>query len=278
MAVIKEIGVTQDITALDELTMANVDRDSDYGIVFDASGSINTKCLVQNFGPISCEMADRTINFNNTMTTAEMQTLIDGVGRYINAGVTIIFQFADGTYTIAADGLTWEGFIGGGAIFIQGNTGEANAEDLHTTQSVYLDHSASNGPVVLANLCTPFVYIRNLKVKTKSDASWNDICIKIQRCSNAGVRYNCVGTGTTQGGGIWVIETPVVHVQENYIDNLQKGIIAQNATVCSYINDDTGTSPAYGLNARYAGTIGKYSTQPAGSTANELEESGGDIR
>ena len=65
----------------------------------------------------------------------------------------------------------------------------------------------------------------------------------------------------------------------NYVSTLQTGIGAFNVTtIYSNGNDDTGTAPKYGLAAQQAATVGKNSTQPAGSISNEYTASGGTIR
>lgn len=276
MAVVRTIGASGDITGL--TADAAPDRAADYLASYDDSVGTNKKVLVQNVGPISCELVNKTVNFTSDMTAATMQALIDACGKYIGPGATLTFQFGDGTYTIAST-LTWTQFLGPGIVSIFGNRGEANADDLHTTQSVYIDHGAANGTVIAVSLCALLVQVYNLEIRTKSDSAWTDIAIQGSRCQNMDIRYNwCIGTATTKGYGIFVADTPTVHAQENYITRFNFGIGVQNATMFSYVNDDTVTSPLYGLAARYAGTIGKGSTQPAGSTANEFVELGGIIR
>ncbi|MCM8813391.1 MAG: hypothetical protein NC924_05570 [Candidatus Omnitrophica bacterium] len=68
-------------------------------------------------GPIAFETTSRAINIDNTMTTAEIQSAFDAVGRYIPDDVVITFQFADGTYTLN-NALVLDGFYGGGEIII----------------------------------------------------------------------------------------------------------------------------------------------------------------
>jgi len=53
-------------------------------------------------------------------------------------------------------------------------------------------------------------------------------------------------------------------------------IQSQNSRIYSYLNSGNGTQ--YGLHASMAGTIGKNSTQPTGTTANEFTQTGGVIR
>ena len=65
----------------------------------------------------------------------------------------------------------------------------------------------------------------------------------------------------------------------NYISNVQAGIRTRyNSVLYSNTNADTGTAPNYGLYAVEGSTIGKNSTQPTGTTANEYASQGGVIR
>ena len=87
-------------------------------------------------GQVERLTADKTINLDNSMTSADIQALIDAQPKYIPIGLTLTFQFADGTYTMT-DVLSFGGFTGEGLLAIYGNTGEATA--LHTTQAVILN-------------------------------------------------------------------------------------------------------------------------------------------
>ena len=65
----------------------------------------------------------------------------------------------------------------------------------------------------------------------------------------------------------------------NYFTNLIIAIASRLASnIYSQNNYSTGTLPAYGLQAYYSSTIGKFTTdQPTGSTANEDAQCGGRI-
>ena len=93
----------------------------------------------------------QTINFNNSMTRAQIQAKINSVGKYVPQGQTLTFQFADGTYNLDQS-LLFTGFYGGGTIHIQGNIAEPNAFDLHTTQQVILDFSSGDRHGIQVNM------------------------------------------------------------------------------------------------------------------------------
>jgi len=246
------------------------------------------KSAVVNSGETALEFLDRvkiedttrTVNLNNSMSQAELQAAIDAIGRNIKTGVVITVQFADGTYTLT-DTLAFRGFWGGGRLYIYGNTGEANATDLHTTQSVYLDHGGYNGYAVEISAChLDEIRLYNLKIRTKSDSGDSDQCIAL--ISNFGtqfIRYGYyLGTSATQGHGLKAFACTYVQLNENYVSNIARGISAERGSnLYSYENDDTGTRPAWGLSARSMGWIYKAGTQPAGSTANEFTDTGGSI-
>jgi len=216
--------------------------------------------------------ANKTVNFDNSMTAAEIQALIDAEPKNLN-GYILTFQFADGTYTIAT-ALNFSYFYGG-QVYIQGNTGET-AITLHTNQAVILDASATDLNVITANFCT-FVRIDNIHIKVRTNNSVNNVGIISGTIGQIQVR-GCyiLGNTNTHGFGLILTYGPS-QVQAVYVSNMNIGIRASGGMLYSIGNAETGTAPRYGLNAA-AGVIHKNGTQPAGSVANELEQNGGVIR
>ena len=216
----------------------------------------------------------KTINLDNTMTTAEIQQIIDSTDHFIAPGEILTFQFADGTYTLT-DTLSFYGFYGGGYLWIQGNSTE-DGDGLHTDQAVILDFDATDCRGITIQACFCPVTVAWLRVDADTD-SGND-CIR-------GVRSPAVkidecyfkGNGFTSTGGSCIrVEYAISEVFNTYVSNAGQGIYCRSGVMFSSTNDETGTDPKYGLRA-FASDIKKYSTQPAGSTANELESAGGKI-
>jgi hypothetical protein len=237
------------------------------------TGSGVTNNVLWGWEPVS-----RTINFTNTMSSAEIQAEIEAAGRYIPKGVILTFQFADGSYTITNE-LELNGFYGGGSVYIQGNITEANASDLHTTQQVFLDGSSgASSAVVDIDNCKAQVLVRNLKIAIKTSDTWR-YGIYGRRSSFINVNYNYVyGNGNVYGGCIIFGNGTQGRVRENYVSNANSGVWADIvARLESQDNDDTGTQPRWGLTAS-AGVIYKDGTQPTGSSGNENTADGGEIR
>lgn len=219
-----------------------------------------------------------TLNFDNTMTVAEMQAEIDAVPENLN-NYSLTVQFADGAYTMA-NRLFFNSFQGY-QILIYGNTGEANATDLHTTQAVDLNFTSSpdDSGIRFYQCSVANIEVRNLKVQF--DAGVFAAGIYFQRCSGyCQANYNyLLGDAAGGGHGVRYDSCPNGIAQENYFSGGANGIFANiNSKVFSTVNDDTGTQPNYGLRAFAGATISKSSTQPAGSTANEGTQTGGVIR
>jgi hypothetical protein len=211
-----------------------------------------------------------TINLDDTMSATEIQNEIDGATRFIPAGHNLVFQFADGSYSLS-DTLTFDGFCGGGQLFIQGNDSESG---LHTNQAVDLDFSASNvdGIVVQNSKCGD-VQVKNIKIQFDS-ANGND---GIRLSTSTFEVFGCylLGNSDADGNGI-IVYRALCRINNTYVSNMNNGIIARYTQITSDNNDDTGTLPTYGLFA-IAATIKKAGTQPSGSTANEGTQDGGVI-
>jgi hypothetical protein len=225
--------------------------------------------------------ASGTRNLNSSMSVSEMQAVIDGVDKYIPNGRIITFQFADGTYNIGTK-LTFQGFYGGGRVYIYGNTSETDATVLHTSQQVYINGStiADNDGVIRIYENSCFFIVRNLKFQCSATTAHTCIIGTINS-RPVDVRYcylfgSTGGTNNTKGVGYSGGDTG--GVTNTYVSNTRYGIVAgQNSVVQSNGNDDTGTAPNYGLSAQ-AGIIMKLNTQPNGTVADEHTYSGGVIR
>ena len=217
---------------------------------------------------------DRTVNFTSSMSAAEIQSLIDNLPRNLG-GHTLIFQFADGTYSLNAS-LFFNGFYYG-TIKILGNTGESGA---HTNQAVQLGTSTTlSDPFISVKWCTARVEIENIKADASLGSNTKD-AIYVAGCSLITIIgcYTTSPAAINNTSGIWVDGTNAF-IYDNYVDGGLFGIRATTgAQIGSGNNYSTGTNPSYGLAASLAGRIGKYNaTQPTGSTANEFTSGGGEI-
>ena len=225
------------------------------------------------------ESVSRTVTLDTTMTDPQLQEAIDGVHRYIPEGVTITFQFSNGTYTPSSQ-LDFQGFYGGGSIAIQGDTSETSATTLHTTQNVHINGSSLSNDVIFVNHNSVEVKIRNLKITVSSSGNYTGVMIK--NTNFALVLYNyIVGGSSSTGHGIVVKNGSAAQVEFNYVSNLFGGITAfVTSSIYSRGNDDVGTKPSYGLWADWGGEIAKFvpGTQPSGSSADEAAANGSVIR
>ena len=215
-----------------------------------------------------------TVNFDNSMTVAIMQALIDSLDKYIDQDVILTFQFADGTYT-PITALTFRGFWGSGTLKIRGNTGESG---LHTNQAVILDFSATDCDGIKVNSCYLYdVIIDNIHVKVDTTTTAR-IGIRIYHIPGFMI-LGCYteGTGTVnQGAGIEVSHC-IGSIQNHYINNTYYGVVGYNGYALMRDVDDTGTSPIYGLSAQHSTHFGQQGTQPTGSTADKHTTTGGII-
>jgi hypothetical protein len=234
-------------------------EDTHYMTALKTHQAINTSKLTEN----------TTVNFTSAMTTAQIQALIDAQPKNLN-GYSLTFQFADGSYTTTA-ALTFSYFHGGN-LFVYGNTGESG---LHTNQAVIVNSSASS--------CNTFYFLANsawvrlfcIKAVAKSSAGYTPA--KFLYCQYSEIEYNYfLGDSTASGYGV-LVDGGCAYVYQNYVSTVQYGIQALGSRIFSNENDDTGTPPLYGISSNNAAYLGKYSTQPAGSTANENAGSGGSI-
>jgi hypothetical protein len=218
------------------------------------------------------EATTQTVNFDNSMTTAEIQALIDAIPKYLPVGVEVTFQFADGTYTSTGT-IIFEGFYGGGSAYVYGNSSD---NTLSNSKSVVVDvvTASTYGFRFRNNSCTFRAYYIRVNVADGQRAFQGNDCI------NLTFQYNHVqGNGKTSSTGSAYHVSKVLswEVRNCGITNIYYGIFSSsNSSTYSFNNDDFTTSPVYGLISS-AATIYRVGTQPAGSTANELTVSGGQI-
>jgi len=217
---------------------------------------------------------DTTVNFVATDTATEIQALIDAQPKNLN-GYSLTFQFADGTYTLDAS-LAFSYFYSG-IVNIYGN---ATDNSLSTSKSVILDSTSCYTNGIESLYSTATMVIKYLQINFISSFDGSGIfaysLLHLDVCDNY-----FVGSTTNNGYGVKASRVASCFIMECYVSNVQYGLESLTSRIHSDNNDDnsaTGTTPLYGLRASKAGIIGKYGTQPSGSIANELTDSGGIIR
>ena len=261
------------IKKLNELSTKTPEA-NDVVYIVDENGLTDGKVELQDITVIP--ETSRTINLNNSMTASDIITEINSIGRYLPEGVVITIKFADGTYTLDQQ-IVISGFYGGGRVNMHGNTSESAS--LHTNQAVHLNWtgSGSHGLYVIANTNPDWTF-QYLKITT-DDGYTGLICQRMRYCFVGYSYFVSTGKTSSETRGVYIINEATAQVTNNYFTGQYYAIEARDeAHIYSTINDDTGTQPNYGIRAINASTIGKNSTQPSGSTANELSQNGGIVR
>lgn len=87
---------------------------------------------------VSALSSNTTVNLDSSMTTAQMQALIDAQPKNLN-GYSLTFQFADGTYTLT--GVLSFSYFYGGFLNIRGNPANETAS---ATKNVVLKGASGN--------------------------------------------------------------------------------------------------------------------------------------
>jgi len=224
------------------------------------------------------EPESRTITFTNGMSEADIQASIDKVGRHIPKGVSITFQFEDGTYNFD-NALEFTGFYGGGDVYIQGNTGEPSATSLHTSQLVFLDFtggSALDG-ILVKGCGVQQVEVRNLKVQVRDGVG--AACVFGTSCTWINVFYcYLLGSGKTNCQGIDMANGTDGQSFRNYVANLCTGFNVYRGTLTCRENLDGSIRPQTAHSA-VAGTLYKWTEgSHPDSDLGDSASDGGEVR
>jgi uncharacterized protein YoxC len=215
-----------------------------------------------------------TINIPTSMTAAQVQTIVSNCPNELD-GYSLTFQFANGTHTWNSNVAVRD--FSGGFLYFQGDTTEGTAA--YTTQAVYIDANtwagAANG-VLWFERCACFVIVRNLKIRVPNVNDCSGVYMSLGMVATVSANYILAAAKTNTNVGIRANRCNS-NINNNYVSNLYRGIYADTCVVVSGSNPSTGTNPTYGLYATQGSTIGKSSTQPTGTTANELTATGGSI-
>ena len=243
----------------------------DYTYLLSNDGTVEGKVELQDITVIP--ETTRTINFTSSQTAAQIQADIDAVGKYLPDGVSITFQFGNGTYTLN-NNLDFDSFYGGGVMYIQGDTSQTAG--LHTDHNVHLNFNNNTHGIICRRNSATF-QVRHLKITCDDSKT----CVLLISCASVYTLYNyLLNNAKTSSGSkaISMTSASIGTAEQNYFSNNFYGINCTTASIISSNNnDDTGTQPNYGLRVDTAGIIGKANTQPTGSTANESLGQGGNI-
>lgn len=212
-----------------------------------------------------------TVNLDDSMTTAEMQALIDAQPRNLN-GKNLTVQFADGTYTLTAP-LVFRFFVGG-LLEIQGNPAD---NTLSSTKAVNL-LGAYSAHTLSFESCGP-VRLRYLRASCgDGDGVTTPVGIRMFNCGYANVHFVATTnqTGLTTAGKGYGIFFDHTHgeVWTSHFSAMEVALACWRGHVLS-IGNASGVASLFGLVAN-AGIIFKTGTQPSGTTA-EATSNGGQI-
>lgn len=185
------------------------------------------------------ETYSRTIMLTGTAT--EVQALIDGAGKYIPTGVTLAFQFSDGTHNFD-EPLNFEGFYGGGLVYIRSSD---TSTSVYRTQAATLDFSGLGSfyPIRFSNVSCE---IRVFNLRFILDGSVTYGSLLFSGCLNAQAFYNSItGDGGTSGYGMSGQAGSVVYARQNIIDNQDRAFqVVLGGTLI--LRDNAGTNNATG--------------------------------
>ena len=181
------------------------------------------------------EVASRTIS--GVMGT-NLQTVLQGLGTYIPAGVEIIVKIADGTHTMQS-GILIPPFNGGGTFKITADTVVSNA--VHRNQAATLDFSGVAGDAIFGINIQSDVFIENIKIISKGTNGYAPIYFSTSR--GVYLSYcNCTSTNGTSGYGIR-IDKAGCQIRSCVIDNQDRAVfITSRSHVLSISNAGTNNS------------------------------------
>lgn len=208
-----------------------------------------------------------TVNFDDSMSAADIQALIDAQPRNLN-GFKLTFQFADGSYTLN-DKIIFSGFENG-IVKVWGNASEST---LATTKSVNLTFTYSAAACVQFSHCSAEVSFDYIKLTSNTSD-----CLMFTNCTAFYARAGYYTKTTGTPNGIVAIMSRG-YVADTYFNGLGYAISAeQSSNLVSHNTAKTSVFPNYGLHASYGSEIAKSGSQVLGSTADELIANGGLVR
>ena len=262
-------------TPLTSASYATRARSSSYATTVKSSSYATTGAwAVQSTTAISASYAaniigggglttNTTVNFNSSMTTTQMQTLIDAQPRMLNQ-YSLTFQFADGTYNLTAP-LTFSNFSGD--LRVYGNAADFSAG---TSKNVYI--AAASGQDALRFYACNNLLAQGLKIGV-SGANNAQRCITCDQNASSTLYYNYftrTDNSTTAASAYLILMRSGTYsnVRYNYFNAGQIAIYTYNG--CLTMSSDNASSPnasSIGTLCDAAITIRRLGGQPSGVTA-----------
>ena len=205
--------------------------------------------------------ANRTVAFSSSFTTAQIQALIDVQPKNLG-GKTLIFQFADGTYTLTSM-LEFFGFSNGN-IYIDGNSSNNTAAE---AKNVNIS-GASNAYVMSVNSNSAYVHIRYIKAIVGSTTGYYPV---ILYTNTTGTILNCsltnnpasISAGTSNG--IQAVDNGCIKVNSCYFNYMERYMVADVNGKIASLNNVQGNNSATAYYA-YGGIIHIFNTGLTGNT------------
>ncbi len=204
--------------------------------------------------------ADTTVNFDNSMSTAQIQALIDAQPKNLG-GHTLTFQFADGTYSISTV-LTIKDFYSGD-VLVTGNQSE-DENTKHTNQAVILN---SNSRIFQFFTLAVVLTIKNLKFNITLSAWGEGLATSHNNLNGRSFIKGNYFVCDTQNGVAHAIDSTTIGVTKNYYSNWDTCLGAYYMSIVH--NNDNATSggaAVSSITSTQGSIVSKESTQPGGST------------
>jgi len=233
----------------------------------------------QQLDKIGATDINTTVNIDPSMSTLEIQSLIDGIKPTLLNGIKVKFLFADGVYNITSP-LDFRRFNGDGKVEI---TATSFSNIPTETLPVVLDSHSIETPVFRLFNCSCDIDINGLDVfyRTASVPSslYNYGGIVAIGSSKVNINQCFVHTDTDHGSGIYYEKSGGI-VNCTYTNRGKIGINATNMSRISINNslsNDTA-KPLYGIAASKGSVINLWdNNSPSGSNDNASTEDGGRI-
>jgi len=217
--------------------------------------------------------ANKTVNFTAADTAATIQAAIDAEPKNLN-GYTLTFQFADGSYSLNAE-IVFAYFFGG-ELIVAGNLTE-NEKALHTNQAVSITSTSTTTAISFSNVTAKYS-LKNIKLTALDLVGGASYAVFIDGCGFIEV-FGCYIIGSLANGMGISFQGGTGRVGWCYFTLLIAALQSQfGAILSSTTNAEITTAPQYGLYALEGAVVSKDSTQPVGTVANELVQTGGVIR
>lgn len=213
--------------------------------------------------------ANTTVTLSNSMTTAQMQSIIDSQPKNLN-GKSLTFAFSDGSYVLSGSPLTFECFSNG-YVNINGNSANTSS---NIDKNVVIRGAINNHVIYLVNNPSN-ITVNNIKfVVTCSN---NKSGIYIDRTHYAYVNY-CAFTNANSSSAVntgygpsnWASRAHVLNSKFSYLDN---SIVCGYAATLISENQSTVANSFIALISN-AGTIFRIGTQPSATNATATYNGG----